>query len=223
MREKIPDDLLSRLRSVVDLQFDQQLPPLRIDGLGRVARLDSLIQRDPILQSFFCSPQILDPLESILGPNIELTLNRHNHATRNLRGSNRVRLHRDVLQWSRSLVSAILYLDDSTIETGCTHLIPGSHYLPFIGTPNNGGTWMDEHSVFADLIDQAIPVPMQQGSILLFDSLVFHTVGENTNENPRMSLCVGYHSVDELAESSNPKSILVRGEHLYRGNDEFEY
>lgn len=223
LKEKIPESLLEDIKKIVLLQFSKRIEPFRLDSLGRVARIDELIKRDPIFYEIFSSPTILDPLESILGPNLELTLNRHNHATLNLKDSNRARLHRDVLQWSRSLVTAIIYLDDATTETGCTYIIPGSHYLPFVGTPNNGGTWMDEHSVYAPLIDQAIPVPMERGSILLFDSLAFHTAGENKTDTSRMSLCVGYHSVDELIDPSvvNEKTILVRGERLYRGNDAF--
>lgn len=168
LKEKVHGSPLEELRSTTILHFNERIEPFQLDDLGRVARIDGLVQRGSIFHNLFLSSTILDPLESILGPNMELTLNRHNHATLNLKGSNRLRLHRDVLQWSRSLVTVILYLDDATIETGCTHIIPGSHYLPFVGTPNNGGTWMDEHSVYASLIDQAIPIPMEQGSILLF-------------------------------------------------------
>jgi ectoine hydroxylase-related dioxygenase (phytanoyl-CoA dioxygenase family) len=217
--KKAPLSLLDGMRSFITAQVEQKVPPFRLDSHERICRLDAITQRHSIFQDFFCSADVLDPLESLLGPNIELVLNRHNHATLNLCESNTVRLHRDVLQWSRSLVTAILYLDDSNCETGCTCLIPGSHYLPFVGRPNNGGTWMDEHSVYADLLNQAIPIPMEQGTVLLFDSLVFHTVGENKTQNSRMSICVGYHSVDELQKQANPGCLLVRGEQLYRGND----
>lgn len=221
LSQKVELDVVNQMREITLKHTQQRVQPYQVDQRGQVYRLDAVIQRAKIFEDLFCSSIVLDPLESLLGPNIEIALNRHNHVTLNLAGSTPSRLHRDVLQWSRSLVTAIVYLDESTPETGCTYIIPGSQYLPFVGTPNNGGTWMDEHSVYADLIGQAVPIPMEKGGILLFDSLAFHTVGVNKTEESRMSVCIGYHSVDELQGAGiDPKKMLMRGTRLYRGNDQ---
>jgi ectoine hydroxylase-related dioxygenase (phytanoyl-CoA dioxygenase family) len=220
LREALSFELVEQMREVIKAQETSEAEPLRRNGANQVARLDNILSRDPVFIKVFTSDVILQPLQSLLGPNIELALNRHNHATFNRSGDSAIRLHRDVLQWSRGVVSAFVYLDPSTEETGCTHLIPGSQFLPFIGTPNNGGTWMDEHSVFFDLIDQAVPVPMSQGGILLLDSLVFHTAGQNRTPHTRLSVCCAFHSIDELSGlESDPKKLLVCGQRLYRGND----
>lgn len=50
------------------------------------------------------------------------------------------RLHRDVLQWSRSLLTVLIYLSDCTNLGSATRVLPGSHQWPCIGEPNNGGT-----------------------------------------------------------------------------------
>ncbi len=208
------------MREVVEAEAAAGVGPLRRNEASRVTRLDSILNRDPVFMEVFTSETILQPLKSLLGPNIELVLNRHNHATFNRSGEAVTRLHRDVLQWSRAVVTVIVYIDTATPETGCTRLVPGSHFLPYVGTPNNGGTWMDEHSVFADLIDQAVPIPMSKGGVLLLDSLVFHTAGQNCTPSTRLSVCCAYHSVDELSGvASDPKKLLVCGERLYRGND----
>jgi hypothetical protein len=55
--------------------------------------------------------------------------------------------------------------------------------------------------------------------MLAIDSLVMHGPGQNHTPNTRMSLTVGYHSVDELSDVVNPKRVLVRGERPYLGND----
>ena len=34
-----------------------------------------------------------------------------------------------------------------------------------------------------------------------------------------MSMTLGFHSADELADAKDPRRILVRGERNYRGND----
>jgi phytanoyl-CoA hydroxylase len=163
------------------------------------------------------SPLVLDPLGSLLGPNIELVLNRHNHLTVSAAQTSSARLHRDVLQWSRPIVTVIAYLEKSDESSGCTHIIPTSHLLPFVGTPNNGGTWMDDHHVFAELMSQALPVPMEAGGILAFDGLAFHAAGHEA-EKTRLAVSGAFHSVDELKAMSDPDvSVLVAGEQLYRG------
>jgi ectoine hydroxylase-related dioxygenase (phytanoyl-CoA dioxygenase family) len=209
------------MKTSVLYHINKKIGPYHCDNQQRVVRLDNIIDREPIFQEVFTSPFILEPLISLIGPNIELVRNRHNHATLNLKGASTPRLHRDVLQWSRSLVTVILYLEAATIENGCTHLIPGSHFFPFIGTPNNGGTWMDEHSIYADFLNQSLPVPMPEGGVLIFDSLIFHAPGNNMTEGTRMTVTMGYHSVDELSDQDDPKRLLVHGERLYRGNDTY--
>jgi phytanoyl-CoA hydroxylase len=222
---KLPELLstvyVHQMKKAVLHNMNGKIGSYRCDNQERVIRIDNIIDREPIFQEVFTSPLILEPLISLIGPNIELVRNRHNHATINLKGSPPPRLHRDVLQWSRSLVTVLLYLETATIENGCTHLIPGSHFFPFVGTPNNGGTWMDEHAIYADLLHQSLPVPMPEGAVLIFDSLIFHASGKNTTEGTRMIATMGYHSVDELSDKDDSKRMLVHGERLYRGNDTY--
>lgn len=220
--EVIPLSTVQAMRAVISSYMEDRVPPYIADETGSVIRLSELYQRDPIFAEVFMSPIVLDPLESLLGPNIELVLNRHNHATINRPGIAARRLHRDVLQWTRDIITVVLYLENSTVENGCTLVIPGSQFLPFVGTPNNGGTWMDEHSVYQSLIDQALPVPMPAGGLLVLDSLMFHACGPNHSHEDRMAVTMGFHSVDELLDDPEPPHrILMRGERLYRGNDRF--
>lgn len=218
--EKIPPKLIKDLKHSLSSEFVHPTKPFYKDSEGETVKIADLYGRGSPFTDLISSKTILDPMENLLGPNIIFTRNRHNHATLNASGANVPRLHRDVLQWSRTLISLVVYLEEATVENGCTYLIPGSHLFPYVGTPNDGGTWMDEHSVYEDLIEQAIPVPMPEGGVLIFDGLVFHTVGPNKSGLPRPSIALGYHSVDELEEYGESKQkILVKGEKLYRGND----
>lgn len=220
LSETVPAEIVDQMRWVVSSLMERCVPPLTTDSEGRVIRLSEVFLRDSVFSEVFASALVLDPLESLLGPNIQLVLNRHNHATINRGGLMSRRLHRDVLQWTRNVITVVLYLEEATVENGATLVIPGSQYLPFVGTPNNGGTWMDEHSVYHGLIDQAVPVPMPKGGLLAFDSLMFHACGQNKTRNTRMAVTMAYHSVDELhSPAAHPQRILVRGEPLYRGND----
>jgi len=77
---------------------------------------------------------------------------------------------------------------------------------------------MYEHSVYADLIDQALPVSIKRRGILFFNSLVFHAVGKNYSNDYRPAISLAYTSVDELTQAY-PQKILVAGERLYRGRE----
>lgn len=216
---KLPDILsekeVSELRDYLDTELDKQ----------STNKLYRLYERNPqLIHRLITHPKLLEPLRSILGPNILFVKNRHNHMTRNDANSTQkdTRLHRDILQPTRGLLTALVYLEESTIDNGCTHIIPGSLYFPYVGVPqpDGGGTWMDEHDEYNGLLDQALPVPMPAGGVLLFDGLVFHKVGLNKTKGQRRSLTLGFRSVDELDfKPDYTRQILVCGKIIYRGND----
>ncbi len=218
--ENIFDDSeVADLKAEIDRNIRDRIPPF-VEDSGRIFRLNNLFDRSLLFRQCLTKPSLLEILSSLLGPNIEFLKNRHNHATINSAKDTKLRLHRDILQWSRNIVSIIIYLDDSTEETGATQILPGSQFLPFVGTPNNGGTWMDEHHQFADLLDQAISIPVGPGGVLVFDSLAFHTVGTNSSKAMRRSIAAGYTSVDELLHvPDNTQRELVLGERIYRGSE----
>lgn len=169
-------------------------------------------------------PSLLQTLTLLLGPNVVMVLNRHNQGSLNDRDDSAIesRPHRDILQPSRGLVTAVVYLDDASERTGATRIIPGSHLWRTVGVPqpDGGGTWLDEHDEFAGMADQALVVPARAGDVLLFNALCFHTVGRNTTDGTRASLVLGFRSVDELAATHDrEREVLVAGERLYRGND----
>jgi len=116
--------------------------------------------------------------------------------------------------WSRS--SSIL--EETTLENGCTFVIPGSHLLPSASSASLRLA-EDETVKRMDVLDQAVPVPMPAGGLLALDSFVMHAAGTNKTTGTRMSMTAGYHSVDELSRVENPSRVLVRGTRIYLGND----
>ncbi|MEV8634354.1 phytanoyl-CoA dioxygenase family protein [Streptosporangium sp. NPDC051023] len=186
-------------------------------------KLYGLLDRDPLaIGGLIAHPRLIGPLTSLLGPNIVYITNRHNHATLNPPGQTENRLHRDILQWTRGVLTVVVYLEEATVGNGATQIIPGSHYLPSMGVPqlDGGGTWMDEHDRYAGLDAQALPVPVAAGDALIFDGLVFHTAGTNSGRGTRASLTLGYRSIDELDRRPAPEDqVLVAGEFSYRGNN----
>jgi phytanoyl-CoA hydroxylase len=216
----LADQDVSEMVHVITSHVQNRVEPYRTSSTGDIVKLDALVSRDPVFLRVIHTPLISGALHSLLGQNVELKLNRHNHATINAPGYNIYRLHRDVLQWTRSLLTVLIYLEDASVDNGCTHVVPTTHCLPCAGVPDNGVTCMDEHDIYADLLDQAIPIPMRAGGVLFLDCSVFHSVGVNTARSTRQSVCLAFHSVDELSgKSDSEKSQLVFGERIYMGND----
>jgi len=191
---------------------------------GRPSKIYGVLQRDrtrEVAGAVVKSPMLVNTLENILGPNVVTTLNRHNHASRNISGDNKYRFQKDLLQPMKSIVYAVVYLDSAELDTGCTWVVPSSHLDGRVGVPqpSGGGTWMDEHEEFDHLHDQALPVPAQPGDILLFDGMLFHTPGANTSNTARTSIVFGFRPVDELGDINDQRELLVTGNGIYRGND----
>lgn len=191
---------------------------------GPMVKMYGLYQANPeLMDRVIRHPNLVGPLKSILGPNVLFLTNRHNHATMNdQQGEAAEGLHRDTLQPARGFVVAAVYLQESTIENGATRIIPGSHNLPYVGVPEEtgGGVWMAEHEEYTGFEDQAVPVPMPEGGVLLFQGLTFHGVGANNSGGSRMSMTLAYRPADELEYNPDPqRQIVVSGEQSYRGND----
>lgn len=219
--EALPDTLVQDVRTKLEDQFVRAIPPFRTNRAGEVSRLEGLLDRDPIFLSVLRDPVVLDRLHMLLGPNIEVCRFRHNHATLNRAGDIPFRLHRDIQQWSRSLVSVFVYLEEATSLNGCTHIVPSSHTLPYAGpqSGDGGGNWADEHDQYRYLIGQELPMPMARGGVLMMSSLAFHTVGINQSAGTRMSMVFACHSSDQLdpvLEKSG--TILVTGTRQFKGN-----
>lgn len=213
---RLPPETVAAVKAAILEDVEAEVEPVVRDADGRVTRISTVLDRRPIFLETASSPLALDPLKALLGPNIQVLKNRHNHATLNVR-SQADDFHRDNLQWSRGLLTIIFYLEDTTIENGCTQLVPGSHLLPGV----------DRHHRLSDvewirdsgLLDQYVHVTAEAGQMMAIDSTIFHRIGSNRTSATRMSMTIGYQSVDEFAEGDDPKRILVAGERIYGGND----
>jgi len=207
----LPPETVGELLDAIQRDIDAAVEPVVRNREGRIVRLSNVLNRGPIFRDVATSPLVLDPLEDLLGPNIEITRNRHNHATLRLPDPRAEVLHRDVPQWSRALVTVIFYLEESTSEKGATQLVPGSHLLP--GAADDGAVER------AGLANQVVRAEMPAGGMLCIDSLLWHGVGANRTGQTRTSMTIGYHSVDDLASVDDPQRVLVRGRRPYAGND----
>ena len=228
---QLPADLVEGLKAAAVEDIRNEVEPVaRRDG--EVDRISGLWDRGGVFQEAIACDEILGPLESLLGPNIEFMLNRHNHIyLRDRKSLASIELHRDCRVWSRNLLSVLVYLEDTHLENGCTYVVPGSHHLPTLSNfayiserralsrGARGGTPRTKEELFEIAWSQAIPLPMPAGGLLAMDGLLLHAAGRNQTDGTRMSMTLGYHSADEFSLPDDRKHVLVRGERTYGGND----
>lgn len=220
--DAVPDEVLARMQDVIEREFLSKAPPLRINERGEVARIDRLLERDPVFLEALRSREVLRVLRLILGPVIEVVRHRHNHATMNCPGDIPFRLHRDIQQWSQPLVSVFFYFEDAVVANGCTVVVPATHRLPYAGPQSHGGggNWADEHPEYRTLIGQELPVEVPRGGVLILNSLAFHSVGRGTGDRSRKSCVFALRAVDELRATYDEESaVMVTGRPRNLSND----
>jgi hypothetical protein len=91
-------------------------------------------------------------------------------------------IHRDLrifLPGARLLINMLVALDDFTLRNGATHLLSGSHARP--DRPADDAFFREA---------ERLVVPA--GTIVLFDSNLWHCAGENTDGSPRRALTLNF-------------------------------
>ncbi len=225
LQNKFDNNFMDDIQVILNRNLKEKISPYKKDKNGYIIKMFNLFNRDNQFKKLYTSPLIIDPLKSLLGPNIEFLLNRHNHASVIRKSNNEKRFHRDVLHWSRPVIAVLIYPQSADTTNGCTEIIPGSQYLPFVkpknsDLPKHAGTWLDEYSVYKNFEKQGLPVFINKGEILLFDALLFHTPGINSTEKTRYAITAAYTAVDELLPIEyNTQKVLVAGKRTYCGNE----
>ena len=217
--ECLPKELMNRLNSVTDDQISEMVEPLvwekgKEHSPGNIRRLSKILSRDAVYKEAGSHPTILESLEGLLGPNIELLTNKHNHIMVRPPGSEFVYWHSGEEPYNYTLITALIYLEESTLENGCVRIVPGSHMRPFRRSRRPSESFLE-----SDLYNRSLPVPMPRGGILLFNDCCFHGSGVNNSTGSRRSMTLGYRSHDAHdVVKEDPEKILISGERIYTGH-----
>jgi len=221
--ETLPSELIDRLNNTTDKQIAHIIDPIVWESKitetlrhpGNIRRLSRIIDRDPVYLEAASHPIVLDALEGILGHNIELLTNKHNHIMVRPAGSCPVPWHSGEELHDQRLITVLIYLAASTLENGCVRIVPGSHVRPF---PHPSRPSYDNFHQ-SDFYCRSLPVPMPRGGILLFNDCCFHGADTNSSDRSRRSMTLAYqaHSVHNV-NKDDPEKILVRGKREYIGH-----
>ncbi|MEK6292896.1 MAG: phytanoyl-CoA dioxygenase family protein [Paraburkholderia tropica] len=157
-----------RRENGVTANADGTLHHLLADAPCYVELLSALEPLTPIFDRFFEGKYILNSYGGV--------------ANRSQMHAYVQEIHRDIrfgTDAKRFMLNALVMLDDFTLENGATHLLPGSQHLP-----EKPG-----HEAFYAEAERATGTA---GSVLLFDSRVWHAAGINHTSSPRRALTLTF-------------------------------
>jgi hypothetical protein len=179
----VPADVLARLRSDIEAAFTSQRAIQINNGVGEGTAgtvhhlplsggsfLEFLEGRfcGDLLDAFFGGPYILNTFGGVLNLPDDL--------------SYVGRVHRDLRSFSGDLplmAQLLVMLDDFTEENGATYLLSGSHRM---------AQQPPDDDFFRDAMRAVAPA----GSIVVFNSNLWHAAGTNRSRGPRRALTLNF-------------------------------
>jgi ectoine hydroxylase-related dioxygenase (phytanoyl-CoA dioxygenase family) len=214
-QQLLPPDKFHRLSAI----FEEHLAN-KGDKLSD--ELDTPHFRDPRLLEFLLSPEVLDLVQPITGPDIVLWSS--HFICKDPYKGRATPWHEDSAYWKGrmdrydSIVTVWLALDRTTRENGCMRVIPGSH--------NNGFSQYQEVDGKTNLFNSEIPgvdeskaayFELEPGECSLHDSRIIHGARANTSPTRRCGYTMRYFSaatriIPEVNEGF--KVWLARGRNL---------
>ena len=164
-------------------------------------------------------PTVLDAVEDIIGPDI--LIHSSTIFTKYPRDEKFVSWHQDSHYWGLSeprLVSAWIALTDSTLESGCLRVLPGTHTRAFdhMERPQQRNILSRGHTV-SDTLDvkKAVDIVLQAGQMSFHHANLIHGSNPNTTRGPRIGVAVRYVSTAVKQKKLHIPVILARGSDEY--------
>lgn len=207
------------------LQYRQQLEALERRARGTTLGNNDQLNYPHVIFRFACDivcrPQILDAVESIIGPDILVWGS--TFFIKEPRSASYVSWHQDLRYWgldSTDEVSAWLALSPVTETNGCMRFVPGSHngeLLPHRDSyaRDNALTRGQEAAIKIDE-SASICVPLRPGQISLHHGKLLHCSGPNHSDQRRIGLTINYIAPHvRQVVASKDFAMLVRGEDRY--------
>lgn len=186
---------------------------------------------EPFVRDLAVHPNILDAVESLIGPDI-LLLASHFFCKYGPR-QEFVAWHQDVTYWGLEppeAITAWYAIDDSDRENGCMRVIPQSqHEIRTHETSSRAGNLLSinqELSVSDSDEALAVDLELRAGEISIHDGRLIHGSMPNSSDRRRCGLTLRYVAprVKPINDISKWKATPVRGEDRYHhfGNSRIE-
>jgi phytanoyl-CoA hydroxylase len=116
-----------------------------------------------------------------------------------------------ILNDPNSLTAAWVAMEYTNEENGCLYVIPGSHKIGIL--PHGKVKNVEEHEAWTDEVEEIdltseVPVVLEKGDILFFDSLLIHSSTRNRSNRWRRSYVCHYIRHDSTIEREDLKKKI---------------
>jgi len=174
----------------------------------------------PFLNRLIREKNILDAVESILGPDFFVWSS--SFFIKDPFDKKFVSWHQDSPYWGLKpddAITAWVALTPSYVANGCMHVVPGSQHqeVPHANRPNQNNMLLQGQEVAAEVkASDAAAVELKAGEFSIHHSMMIHGSGPNEVNERRMGYAVRYlkTSAKQLVEATD-SATLVRGEDRY--------
>ena len=211
------DELVKRGRSLpVDTphwNFEIGADQTPIPGL--LHKIQGVCVVEPQILSLAGEPAILDRVETLSGPNIDVFGTKFFPKLPKIGTS--VRWHQDNFYFgtnSKRIVSCAIYLEDANRENGCLRIVPKSHLSQTIAAhekdPFTYGSWAEVDE------SEAIDLELRGGTVVLFSANLLHGAYDNRSNRTRFG--TAWHYVPGDLELERFPRGEYEDRHILRGH-----
>jgi len=214
----IPADKVGAVRRSIEATVESSGRTTLIQG---AKTRKGLISYDQSLAEYLADERVLGIAEAMLGPHVRISMST---AAINFPGNERGTWHADwpfnqnnaghvLMPYPDAVMhlTTIWMITPFTPETGGTFVVPGSHRCSTNPSGDNG-------------VDQSAPYPTEMqvrgdpGSVVIFDSRLWHAVAPNRSDGPRIGVPVRYApwwlNLDTLMPGSQERARMVEASGL---------
>jgi len=146
------------------------------------------------------SARIVDCVEAIIGPNINLQHSKLNMKPPSV--GSVVEWHQDLAYFPHTnddLVTLLIYLDDATEKNGCLRVLPRHHTHFFDHSmPDGKFAGMITEDLEGGKFGQPISLEAPPGSVILMHCITPHSSHPNLSDQPRRTLILEYRAADSF-------------------------
>jgi phytanoyl-CoA hydroxylase len=177
----------------------------------KMLQIINMLERNIHFRRLDYDPRILDIVEDLIGPNIQLF---HDQALyKPAFHGGPVSWHQDNAYWHckpANLVSCWITLDDVVRENGAMQVIPGSHLKPVW----HGEIGSQGHGVLFDVekhVDKrkAVVIDLPAGGVMFHHCQTLHYTAPNETPNQRRAFAIHFMVPGTRSESPHVKDLSV--------------
>ncbi|MEV7602220.1 phytanoyl-CoA dioxygenase family protein [Kitasatospora sp. NPDC089797] len=213
-------ELNSAITEILDVSDISSVAEVEPGDNGMARRIWSPTKQHAAFERAAAHPVLLDHIEALIGPDILFHYSKL-HLKAPQVGSV-VEWHQDFAYYPHTntdLVTALVYLDDTTTENSALQAVPGSHLRGLADHYVDG--YFRGKVVGADAPDPALAVPIEApaGSVVFIHPLLLHYSSPNRSDRYRRAFLPAYRAADAFpihfgphAGHNEPGVKLLRGQ-----------